>query len=176
MRLWMCNTVILCRKHLVAEYNECKMFIGTLKKGISINGYIKNDLLEPLSLIQRHQALSREMFSRGYKTNIKIEDFQVNYSHLTSEQINHKIDRKNSLRELLRRCPECLARFKQYKDYISALDAFEGRYFCQYCKHPLTINSEEINDISNIACDNCKEINKIHPYKILYVTKSEDSP
>ena len=173
MRLWMCNPVILCRKHLVAEYNECKMFIGTLRKGISINGYIRNDLLEPLSLVQRHQALSREMYSRGYQTNIIIEDFQVNYSHLTDEQIHHKIDRKNSLRELLKRCPECLSRFKQYKDYISALDSFATRYFCQYCKEPLDFNIQTINTITDINCSKCGNVNTIHPYTMLYVTKKQ---
>ena len=170
MRMWMCHPVILCRKHLVAEYNECKMFVGTLKKKISINGYIKNDLLEPLSLVQRHNSLYREMSVRGYAHNIILEDFQINFDHLPKEQIEHKIDRKNSLKLLLMRCAECLRRFKQYKDYISPLDPFGSRYHCAHCLNP--IEFETVDEPINITCDNCNGQNNIHPYRGYYVYKS----
>lgn len=171
MRMWMCHPVILCRKHLVAEYNECKMFVGTLNKEKSIQGYIDNDLFEPLSLVQRHNALAREMAARGYQHNIIIEDFQLNYHYLTKKQINHKIDRKNSLKLLLMRCQECLKRFKQYKDYISPLDSFGSRHTCNNCRTPLEFDLN-VNQPFELSCSNCGRKFNIYPYKGFYVYQS----
>lgn len=46
MRMWMVDVKCLCRKHLLGEHSETHMFTGTIKKGTSILGYLKNGLLE----------------------------------------------------------------------------------------------------------------------------------
>jgi len=66
MRMWMVNPKILCQKHLFGEHVELHMFIGTLKRKISISGYIENNLLEILSIEQRHSELLTEIIDRKY--------------------------------------------------------------------------------------------------------------
>jgi|SRR6056297_3570296 len=169
MRQWMCHPTILCRKHLVAEYNECAMFVGTLRKGISVKGYIDNDLFEPLSLLQRHETLRREMQRRGYKHDRIIEDFQIKLGHLPKEYIEHKINRKRSLKELLMRCDECLKRFRQFKDYINPLDAFGNRYTCLNCGNNIIFEDSDIE--FEYVCSNCKSKLTIIPNREYYVYK-----
>lgn len=108
MRMWMCDPKIMCRQHLLGEHNECHMFLGTLRKKISINGYIQNDLLEPLSLKSRHDELAEEAIRRGYNHTSPL-DFsdEVIFEHLTDIQISHKIDKDNSLLLLVTRCNQC---------------------------------------------------------------------
>jgi len=40
MRQWMCDPRFMCNKHLFGEHVEHHMFIGTLERKKSINGYI----------------------------------------------------------------------------------------------------------------------------------------
>lgn len=110
MRMWMTPPETMCRKHLLGEHVELHMFVGTINKGFSVEGFLTKNLLEPSSLTKRHGELVDEMFRRGYKHK----------SHLpalnTLDRISNywvKIDRHASLAELHRRCPECLALHKQ---------------------------------------------------------------
>jgi len=104
----MCDPKIMCRQHLLGEHNECHMFLGSLRKKISMNGYFKNDLLEPLSLKSRHDALAEEIIRRGYNhTSILEFSDEVIFEYLTDIQIDHKINKDNSLMLLLTRCNQC---------------------------------------------------------------------
>ena len=105
MRMWMCDPKILCQKHLCGEHVELHMFIGHLNLKRNINGFIENNLLEPLSIISRHDELMKEMLERGYKHKSPIKEFDLSY--LSEEYINHKIDKVSALKELISRCPEC---------------------------------------------------------------------
>ena len=67
MRQWMVDPSIMCQKHLCGEHLEHHMLLGTLRKGIKVDGYLKNNLFEPRSLFERHKAISEEMIRRGYK-------------------------------------------------------------------------------------------------------------
>jgi hypothetical protein len=89
MRQWMVDTKILCNRHLLGEHVEHHMFIGSINKGKNIDGFIKNNLLEPLSLESRHAELVLEMESR--RINHKSELLQILY-HLIPE---HYIDIAN---------------------------------------------------------------------------------
>lgn len=111
MRMWMVDPKIMCRKHLLGEHVEHHMFVGTINKKISITGYLRDNLLEPLSLLTRHAELVREMEARGY--NHRSELLSVDLSGMTFEQFHTKIDREKSLAELIRRCPECRARYEE---------------------------------------------------------------
>ena len=107
MRQWMVDPKKMCRKHLLGEHVEHHMFVGTLIKKKSIKGYIENDLLEPLSLQQRHDQIVEEMVKRGYNHNTPL-NFDISLlEYLSDEYINHKIDRQNSERLLFTRCTEC---------------------------------------------------------------------
>lgn len=111
MRMWMVEPKIMCRRHLIGEYRELFTFLGTLKKGISIKGYIENDLLEPLSLESRYLELKKEMLLRGYNPAKTFEISNGKLSNLNDNELKHIIDREKSLFELLNRCDECKSRY-----------------------------------------------------------------
>ena len=60
MRMWMIDSAILCRYHLLGEHLETHMFAGHLKKKKRVDGYLRNNCFEPKSLVFRHEYLARE--------------------------------------------------------------------------------------------------------------------
>lgn len=107
MRMWMTPPEAMCRKHLLGEHVELHMFVGTINKGVSVEGFLTKNLLEPESLYVRHDALVAEMNRRGYKHKSPMGT--ILWWSLTYRQYKVKINRPASLAELHRRCPECLA-------------------------------------------------------------------
>jgi hypothetical protein len=69
MRMWCVDPKQMCRNHLLGEHLECHMFATTLKKGVHVDGYVKNGLLDISRLQARHQELVNEMLRRGYRHN-----------------------------------------------------------------------------------------------------------
>lgn len=108
MRMWMVDPRILCRKHLLGEHVEHHMFIGTLKRKKKMDGYLKNNCLQPRALYERHNALVCEMERRGYnhKTPIHEEECKC-ICYLPEEYQNWEINYEQSLIDLIERCPEC---------------------------------------------------------------------
>lgn len=102
MRMWMVPPELLCRKHLMGEHVETHMFVGTLKAGKSIGGYLKKGLVEPQHLKARHDALAAEMTRRGYNHQSPIDNVH-------SVEVG-EVDVAESLRDLSERCPECRKR------------------------------------------------------------------
>lgn len=117
MRMWMINPEIFCRNHLMGEHAEGHMFLGHFKLKRRVDGYIKNNLLEPHALKERHNIIAKEMVNRGYhhSKGLEFNEDEV-FSYMGEEYRNHKIDKKAALVELLRRCPECKLRF--YKMFV----------------------------------------------------------
>lgn len=107
MRQWMVDPKIMCRKHLLGEHVEHHMFVGTINKGISIAGYLRDNLLEPASLHDRHAELVLEMERRGYNHKSPMPDDIT----VKPEEAFVTIDKESALKELLRRCPECAVRY-----------------------------------------------------------------
>lgn len=111
MRMWLCDPEILCQKHLCGEHLEMHMFLGTLVQGKKIDGYLKNNLFEPLALYTRHDELAAEMIKRGYKHKSEMDSPGLPITVLPEEKKIYKINREMALRDLLSRCPECQKRF-----------------------------------------------------------------
>ena len=102
MRMWMVDPATMCRQHLLGEHVETHMFAGTIRREISLDGYVRNNLVETASLAARHDALAAEMTRRGYRHNSPM--------HYADDLGLGRIDRQASDRELRRRCPDCAAR------------------------------------------------------------------
>lgn len=119
MRMWMCDPIIMCQKHLCGEHVETHMFYGTIKKLKSISGYIKNNLFEPRSLFERHNDLSYEMIRRGMNHKSEIGNIDINdFKYLNIEEYLYEIDKDSALEDLISRCPECNRKHKAlYIDY-----------------------------------------------------------
>ena len=108
MRMWKVDPKILCNKHLLGMHVEMHMFLGTLQKKKSITGYIKNDLFEPLKLKEFHDAIANEMIQRNMNHKTPLDYNNKIFNYLTEEELHHSINGKKSLKELNRRCNNCL--------------------------------------------------------------------
>lgn len=99
MRMWNVTPALMCRKHLLGEHLELHMFVGTIRKGTSIAGYLAHGLLDTSLLQRRHEALVSEMHRRGYthKSPMRYKD----RLHRGS------VDAELNLRELSKRCKDC---------------------------------------------------------------------
>ena len=82
------------------------MFVGAIKKGTSLKGFLDGGILEVHNLKIRHDALVQEMLSRGYKHNSPL-DFEP-------KAIMGYVNPQKSLSDLVMRCPECEARNNGY--------------------------------------------------------------
>jgi len=94
----------MCRRHLMAEHLETHMFVGALQKGKSVKGYLEKGILEVPALESRHDALVKEIITRGYKHNTPLslsKEFLVLDGH---------VDKVASHKVLCERCAECRAR------------------------------------------------------------------
>lgn len=99
MRMWLVPPEVMCRKHLLGEHVEMHMFVGTINKGTSIQGYISDGLVEVHRIKARHDALAEEMTHRGYNHASPLPEFEA--------WQEGSVDPSKSQRELIRRCKEC---------------------------------------------------------------------
>lgn len=100
----------LCNKHLTGEHVEHHMFVGSLQKQISMDGYVANNLMEPLKLRERHDALAVEMGKRGMNHKSPLPEYSLAY--LPEGIIKATVDVKSSWLDLVGRCPDCKARYE----------------------------------------------------------------
>lgn len=105
MRMWMVEPKAMCRQHLLGEHVELHMFVGSIKKDISMQGYVLKNLLEAQSIKSRHKALVREMTRRGMKHKSPLPEFVV-----PRDCRRIKIDRRKAFLDLVNRCGECWER------------------------------------------------------------------
>ena len=110
MRQWKVNPKFLCRKHLLGEHVEHHMFVGSINKGKSVKGFLRDGFLEPKTLQTRHDEIAKEMERRGYNHKSPLPD--VDISHLG----NGNIDINKNLDDLSHRCADCRQRIKNYEN------------------------------------------------------------
>ena len=96
----------MCRKHLLGEHVEIHMLAGSLNKGRSVAGFLADGLLEPQSMRARHAALVAEMTKRGYRHQSPLPTTPVPPEGC--------VDVERSKAELVRRCPACAARKRNW--------------------------------------------------------------
>jgi hypothetical protein len=103
----MVNPRIMCRQHLLGEHAEIHMFIGTIRCGKSVNGYLEKGFLEVHNLYSRHEELAEEMRRRGYRHCSDVDE-----KWRTAEKLG-VIDRQKNFEELLKRCSRCKRRYSE---------------------------------------------------------------
>jgi hypothetical protein len=114
--MWMVEPKIMCRKHLLGEHVELHMILGSLRKGISLDGYVAKNCLELRSLKFRHTDIAVEIIARGYNHKSPL-DYPDGYSFGQSINVyNSKVNKEKSLQELLRRCADCRKLQEIYKN------------------------------------------------------------
>lgn len=110
MRMWMIDPALLCRKHLLGEHNEIHMLVGSILKGKSLEGFVRNGLLEARSIASRHEALAREMEARGYKHNSPLPAYADALEAYPEHIRQCLVDTTVSMVELRTRCQDCAVR------------------------------------------------------------------
>lgn len=120
MRMWLVDPKLMCRQHLLGEHVEIHMFVGFVKKGKSIKGFIDKGLLEPSMITKRHDDLVHEMLKRGYnhKSPLIVPDEFYKMDDFLCENI---VDVDESLNELFMRCDEC--RKRMVNNYTTSITA-----------------------------------------------------
>lgn len=110
MRMWMVDSKILCRKHLLGEHFEIEKHRHCFVKKHNMSKRVYLNQIVPLRMEERHNELVREMLRRGYKHNSPYK--QPDVSYLGFEVLLCPFDYKSALEDLLNRCPECKKRFE----------------------------------------------------------------
>jgi len=105
MRMWGVDPRIMCRQHLLGEHVEMHMLVGSLRKNISVQGYIDDGLVNLHHIRSRHDDLVTEMIRRGYNHNSPLPAY-LRYVRKYLNQMG-KVDITANVRELASRCDEC---------------------------------------------------------------------
>lgn len=102
MRMWGIPPEMLCDQHLLGEHVELHMLVGTLKRGISVQGYIESGLVELDKIGERHEILVQEMKGRGmnHESDLKQPDGIV----------GGRLNLERNVLDLATRCLECQKR------------------------------------------------------------------
>lgn len=98
--------MLMCRKHLLGEHVEMHMLAGSINKGISMQGYIDNGLVNLEFIEDRHRQLVAEMLERGYNHKSPLPKIKTIAGPVGS------VDSAANLKELARRCRECRKRME----------------------------------------------------------------
>ncbi|MFA5992877.1 MAG: pyrimidine dimer DNA glycosylase/endonuclease V [Candidatus Pacearchaeota archaeon] len=102
MRMWLVKPSLMCNQHLLGEHVEMHMFVGTINRGKSIEGYIKRGLVETSLIEKRHKDLAIELKKRGFNHKSNLPKFNIkSYGN---------VDKNLSLIELKKRCVKCKSR------------------------------------------------------------------
>ena len=106
----MVDPKLMCREHLQGEYRELFTFLGTFRLKRRVDGYIKNNCLEPLAIPSRYEAIKAEMLARGYKPQKPFLFTKELIQYLPEVFLYHKINRDQAYHDLMSRCSECCKR------------------------------------------------------------------
>lgn len=114
MRQWLVYPCLMCDRHLLGEHVEHHMIAGAIRRGKSLDGYLRRGQILPGTLPMRHALLAQEMERRGmrHRSPLGVEDF--------GGRLNDYISRggmllpRNGLRaahraDLTARCETCRA-------------------------------------------------------------------
>ena len=111
MRMWMIDPKLLCNQHLLGEHGEIHKHRHNFVKRHSITKRISPVVqIEPIAMQKRHDILVNEMILRKMNHNSPYE--QPDLSYLPIIEQFAVVDIKNSINDLIQRCPECANKIK----------------------------------------------------------------
>lgn len=105
MRMWLVDPQLMCDRHLLGEHVEMHMFVGTIRKGVSIQGYLDGGLVEVDRIVKRHDQLVLEMQRRSMRHSSPLA--------MTPDEVNRfspdfgLVDPAANLAALISRCSQC---------------------------------------------------------------------
>ncbi len=102
----------LCDKHLLGEHNEIHKFVGWLKTGKSIDGWIDNNCVQLHDLDKRHDDLEAEMKRRGMNPDSPLDLSGIDWDEY-DEHLDFSIDQHLNGQMLKDKCDECKRRMEE---------------------------------------------------------------
>ena len=108
MRMWGVDPRIMCRQHLLGEHVEMHMLVGSLRKGISVDGFIEDGLVDLHNIRSRHDELVTEMTRRGYNHKSPLPSYLKHIRPYITKDFTGQINIAANVQELSRRCEACL--------------------------------------------------------------------
>jgi len=109
-RMWMGSPASMCRQHLLGEHKEIHQLLGSLKKGLRVDGYVRNNCIEVSSIKERHDLLVEEMKERGYNHHSEMiaqKEVDIIAQYLPESHRNAMIDVEASDSDRFHRCEAC---------------------------------------------------------------------
>ena len=97
--MWNVDPKKMCQQHLLGEHLEMHMFVGSIRRGIKMQGYIENGLLDTSLIKERHEQLANELLRRGMQHKSPLMEFKIPPQGHVDIQANEV--------ELCKRCEEC---------------------------------------------------------------------
>ena len=114
MRQWFLLSRLLCGQHLRGEHFEHHKFLGNIKKGRSVRGYIEKNFLVPQYLNKRHDEIVEEMEHRGYNHRSPLEDVTPYLDTWMKGIKMNSFAINDAWCDLVSRCDLCKARTVRY--------------------------------------------------------------
>ena len=105
--MWLQNSRIYCRQHLLGYHYELHKLAGHLKRCRSLYGFVKNGLIETRKLVVEHELIVNELKRRKYQHHSPL---RLDY-FFRSLDIG-RVNKAEALTELLGRCPDCRLRYE----------------------------------------------------------------
>jgi hypothetical protein len=102
----------------MGEHVETHMFLGSFQRQKSIAGFVEKNCAQPLSLLERHDALAAEMVRRGYNHKSPLQFAPEVLNYLPESHRNATVDIDGALHVLLvkKACPVCIKRYNFLKE------------------------------------------------------------
>lgn len=125
MRMWMMKPELYCRPHLIASHSELHTLVGSIKKRISLRGYVDKNLLEARSIFWYHDLCVEEMLKRGYNHNSPLEQIKLEDYISDPYVLESTVNKPFALRILLLRCPDCSSNYEKLygsvEDFLASI-------------------------------------------------------
>ena len=95
----------MCQQHRLGEHVEAHMFVGSMCKGISFDGYYENHLFfGPKVLWTRHELLARTFES--HQSSLVVPSEWPNSLYYPNIELTPELIEESTF-ELIRRCFKC---------------------------------------------------------------------
>jgi hypothetical protein len=107
MRMWMLNPTIMCLDHRLGEHYEIHMFVGHMRRERSIEGYVRNNCIQPRALKWRHDQIAQSLPAAPLHHSPLSVNVKELIAYLPFEHQRAKVNVEQAFEDLINRCPKC---------------------------------------------------------------------
>lgn len=108
MRMYMIDTRLMCKRHLLEEHANIHVLAGLLDNEKAIVRLAHSGAVELRSIVERHDVLAKEMLRRGLYHRSPLRDAPID--HLPPSVRASEADTNAGKLHLISTCPACAKR------------------------------------------------------------------